>query len=83
MVSEFGQQAMISIISHLFFIVITFWALGALNFEKLLKPNRVLQARVLYILITIAIGSAISNFFLDYLLWSKQLPLIFQFVNNL
>ncbi|KYD07036.1 DUF1146 family protein [Heyndrickxia sporothermodurans] len=77
MVPEFGQQALLSIISHLFFIVLTFWALGALNFEKLLKPNRVIQARLLYVLITIAIGSAISNFFLDYLLWSKQIPLLF------
>lgn len=77
MVPEFGQQALLSIISHLFFIVLTFWALGALNFEKLLKPNRVIQARLLYVLITVAIGSAISNFFLDYLLWSKQIPLLF------
>ncbi|QQZ09205.1 DUF1146 family protein [Heyndrickxia vini] len=77
MVPEFGQQALLSIISHLFFIVLTFWALGALNFEKLLKPNRVIQARLLYVFITIAIGSAISNFFLDYLLWSKQIPLLF------
>lgn len=77
MVPEFGQQALLSIISHLFFIVLTFWALGALNFEKLLKSNRVIQARLLYVFITIAIGSAISNFFLDYLLWSKQIPLLF------
>ncbi|MGE8207054.1 DUF1146 family protein [Heyndrickxia sp. NPDC080065] len=83
MTSGFGQQALTSIISHLFFICLTFWALGALNFEKLLKPNRVLQARLLYIILTIAIGSIISNFFLDYLLWSRQLPLIFQFVINL
>ncbi|WP_423786436.1 DUF1146 family protein [Heyndrickxia oleronia] len=80
---SFGQQALTNIISHLFFICLTFWALGALNFEKLLKPNRVLQARLLYIFITIAIGSSISNFFLDYLLWSRQLPLILDFVINL
>jgi uncharacterized integral membrane protein (TIGR02327 family) len=78
MVSQFGQQALLSILSHLVFIAITFWALQALRFEKLMKPNRVFQARLLYVLMTIAIGSTVSNFFLDYLLWSQQLPMVFQ-----
>lgn len=77
MVTGFGQQALISIISHLIFIVITWWALQGLNIEKFIKPNQVLQARLLLILLTIAIGSIVSNFFLDYLLWSQQLPLMF------
>jgi len=78
MVADFGQQALISIIVHIFFFAITFWSLQALNYEKLLKPNRVFQARLLMIILTLAIGSSISNFFLNYLLWSQQLPLIFQ-----
>ncbi|MDQ0177565.1 DUF1146 family protein [Bacillus chungangensis] len=78
MISGFGQQALVSIMSHLIFIAITFWALQALHFERLLKGNHVFQARLLYVLLTIAIGSTVSNFFLDYLLWSQQLPLILQ-----
>jgi len=78
MVADFGQQALVSILVHIFFFAITFWALQALNYEKLLKPNRVFQARLLMIILTIAIGSSISNFFLNYLLWSQQLPLMFQ-----
>ena len=70
---EFGQQALLSIISHLFFIGISFYALQALNFEKLLRANRVFQARLLYILLTIVIGSSVSNFFLDYLNWTQLL----------
>lgn len=76
MVTGFGQQAFISILSHLLFIGITWWALQALHFDKLLRVNRVIQARLLYILLTVAIGSSVSNFFLDYLLWSQQLPLL-------
>jgi uncharacterized integral membrane protein (TIGR02327 family) len=38
---------------------------------------------MLYILLTIAIGSTVSNFFLQYLLWSQQLPFLVQFVNSL
>lgn len=71
---ELGQQAMLGIVSHLFFIAITWWALQALNFEKLLRANKVMQARLLYILLTVTIGSAASNFFLDYLSWSLHMP---------
>lgn len=78
MITGIGQQALISIISHLFFIAIAWWALQALNFEKMLRPNRVFQARLLFILLSIVIGSGVSNFFLNYLLWSQQLPLIFE-----
>ncbi len=80
MISGFGQQALISILSHLAFIALAWWALQALRIDQILKPNRVFQARVLYILLSIVIGSSVSNFFLDYLLWSQQLPLILQIV---
>ncbi|CAH0345096.1 DUF1146 family protein [Bacillus sp. CECT 9360] len=77
MFSAMGQQALIGIVAHLFFIAITWWALQALQFDKLLRSNSVVKARVLYILVTVAIGSVVSNFFLDYLSWSGQLPYLF------
>lgn len=77
MYTAMGQQALIGIVAHLFFIAVTWWALQALHFDKLLRSNSVVKARVLYILVTVAIGSAVSNFFLDYLSWSGQLPYIF------
>lgn len=75
---DFGQIALVSILSHLVCIAVSWWALQAIRLEKLLKPNHVFQARLLYILLAIFIGSSVSNFFLDYLQWSRQLPLIFQ-----
>lgn len=80
MIPGFGQQALLSIISHLVFIAVTWWALQAIRIDQILRPNRVVQARVLYIVLSIAIGSAVSNFFLDYLLWSRQLPQILQII---
>lgn len=74
---DYGQLALISMIVHLAFIIITWWALQALNIDKWIKAGKVIQARVLLILLTIAIGSMVSNFFLDYLLWSQQLPSLF------
>lgn len=78
MLTNFGQQALLSIISHLAFIAVAWWALQALNYEKILRANRVFQARLLYILLAIVIGTAVSNFFLDYIVWAQQLPLILQ-----
>lgn len=78
MISGFGQQALISIISHLVFIAVAWWALQSVNIDKFLRGNHIFQARLLFILLSIVIGSTVSNFFLDYLLWSQQLPLIFQ-----
>ncbi|MBT2727723.1 DUF1146 domain-containing protein [Bacillus sp. ISL-75] len=78
MINDFGQIAVLSILSHLIFITISWWALQAIRLEKLLKPNHVFQARLLYILLAIFVGSSVSNFFLDYLQWSQQLPLIMQ-----
>lgn len=78
MITSFGPYALLSIISHLIFIALAWWALQAIRLDKLLKPNHIMQARVLYILLSIVIGSAVSNFFLDYLQWSQQLPLLLQ-----
>jgi uncharacterized integral membrane protein (TIGR02327 family) len=79
-INDIAQIAVLSILSHLTFIAIAWWALQAIRLEKLLKPNHVFQARLLYILLAIFIGSSVSNFFLDYLQWSKQLPLLLQFI---
>ena len=75
--NDFGQVALISIMSHLVFIAVSWWALQAVRLDVLLKPNHIFQARLLYILLAIFIGSSVSNFFLDYLQWSRQLPMIF------
>ena len=42
-----GVQALITIVSHLFFVLLTFWALKGIRIEKLIKKNNIGQARVL------------------------------------
>ncbi len=74
MLENIGINSLLSIVSHLVFIGLTWWALQALDYERFLRKNRVAQARLLYLLIAIAIGSTVSNFFLDYLFWTQQIP---------
>jgi len=72
-----GQEALLGILSHLFFIAITFYALQAFMAEKLFKKNRVFQIQLIYILLSIAIGSAVSNLFLQISNWSGKLTYLF------
>jgi len=77
MYNEIGQQAVLSILSHAFFIGITFYALRAVMIDKVVKKMHVFQVQLLYILLSIAIGTSVSNFFLSMSIWSRQLPYIF------
>ena len=72
-----GQEALMGILSHLFFIAITFYALQAFMLEKLFKKNKVFQIQLIYILLSLAIGSLVSNFFLQISGWSGQLQYLF------
>ena len=72
-----GQEALIGILSHLFFIAITFYALQAFMIEKLFKKNKVFQIQLIYIVLSITIGTAVSNFFLQISGWSGQLQYLF------
>ncbi|MBE3102871.1 MAG: DUF1146 domain-containing protein [Bacilli bacterium] len=77
MYAYMGQIAILGVLSHAFFIGITFYALRAVKLEKIVKVQRVFQVQILYILLSIAIGTSVSNFFLEMSNWSKQLPYIF------
>lgn len=72
-----GFQAMVGLVSHIFFIGITFYALQAFRLEQIFKKGRTFQIQLIYILLSIAIGSSVSNFLIDFTSWSRQLPYIF------
>ncbi len=67
------EQPATIIISHLLFIVIVFWALQAVRYEKVISKNRVVQARLLFAILSIVIGYLLSSFFLEFLSAFKQL----------
>lgn len=77
MTSMMAFQPLLAIVSHIIFIGISFYALQAIMPEKVIKKNRVMQAQLLFILLSIAIGSAVSNFFLEISYWSGRLPFMF------
>jgi len=73
-----GQIAIISILSHIIFIYIT-WKLivAAVNIDPFIHKGAVKEARLLILFLTIVIGSGVSRFFLDILRWSQDLIYLF------
>lgn len=72
-----GIQALISLISHIIFTLLTFWGLKGLMIEKWIKKNHVSQARLLYLFLSIAIGYLVSSFFIEFILMSRNLVFLF------
>lgn len=75
--TQAGQQALFGIMAYVFFIGITFYALQALRLEQLFKKGQTLQIQLIYILLSIAIGSSVADFFINFSNWSQQLPYLF------
>jgi len=76
-VEAFGFHAVVYIIVQLLFLLITWWALQALKIDLFLKNPNGPQAKTLQILLTIAIGSIVGNFFLTYFQWATRIHYIF------
>ncbi|CDQ18840.1 conserved hypothetical integral membrane protein [Halobacillus karajensis] len=73
----FAEEAILSMTSHLIFIIITWRVLQSVNFDAFFRKNRVFEARALLIMVTIALGTTVSNFFLDFIKWSNSLVYLF------
>ena len=52
---------------YIYAVVLFFsiWTLDALDFNRFLKKNRVVQARILYLLVGIMIAYLVTNFIWD------------------
>ena len=77
MSNMFGFQPLLAITSHIVFIGVAFYALQAIMPENIIRKNRVFQAQLLFILLSIAIGWSVSNFFLEISYWAGRLPFLF------
>lgn len=72
-----GQEALISILSHIVCIILTWKVMLAINFEPIIRKGREVETRVFLLFIAIVIGSGVSRFLLDILKWSQDLIFLF------
>ncbi|MFD1362037.1 DUF1146 family protein [Lentibacillus salinarum] len=77
MFSSIGLTAIVSMVSHLIFIYITWRVMTTINFDPLIRKGRETEARVLIVFITIFIGTGVSRFFLEFIQWSQDLMYLF------
>ncbi|KRK99445.1 hypothetical protein FD04_GL002262 [Secundilactobacillus odoratitofui DSM 19909 = JCM 15043] len=61
-----GAQALLTIVSHFVFIFVAFWSIQKVHIENVMRlyPN---QARVLIVLLSVAVGYTCSEFFLNFI----------------
>ena len=71
-------QSLITLISHIFFVGVSFWSLQSLRMDQFLKKYRTQEIRALYILVSIVLGYNLSSFFLEFLTYSQNLIYFFQ-----
>ncbi|GEK90405.1 DUF1146 family protein [Alkalibacterium kapii] len=71
------MQSLINLVSHVFFIFVAFWSMQALKTDVSIKKNHIPQARTLYIVVSIAIGYTVSNFFIDFILSLQNIFFLF------
>lgn len=71
-------QSLITLISHIFFVGISFWSLQSLRMNHLFKKYKTQEIRALYIIVSIVLGYNLSSFFLEFLTYSQNLIYFFQ-----
>lgn len=76
--SVVGQQAVYSLVAQIFFIGISFYALQCLRLDHIFKKGKTFQIQLFYILLSIAIGSLVANFVIDFTGNSQQLQYFFR-----
>lgn len=72
-----GVQSLITLISHIFFICMAFWALQSIRTDTWIKKYHIPQARLLYVFLAIVIGYNVSSFFIEFILSSQNLIHLF------
>jgi uncharacterized integral membrane protein (TIGR02327 family) len=72
-----AYMAVIYIGVYLLFIALSWWALQEFRFDLLLKRPKSTPAKLLQILLSIALGHMVASFFMQYLNLSVGLKLMF------
>lgn len=58
---------------YVFSIMLCIYAMSAVNFEKIIKKDKVIETRFLVIILSLVLGYLLSNFIFDFLEFSKIL----------
>lgn len=72
-----GVTGLVNIVVSLALIALSWWALQSFRFDLFVKDHKSSQAKLLQILLSLALGHGVARFFMDYLGWSSMLRYLF------
>lgn len=75
--TSIGQMALIGMVSHVFFIWLTWRFMLKVNFDPIIRKGHANEGRVFLLFIAILIGTGVSRFVLDILQWSRDITYLF------
>lgn len=58
---------------YVFVSILVVWAMEAININQIFRKNRVIQARVFYLLLSLSMIYLVSNFVYDFFLSTKMI----------
>lgn len=74
---QLGVRALISIVTYLITIGLSFQIMKSVQVEKIIRKNRTFEAQLLLIFAAIALGFLVGNFFITLMDTSLQLSNFF------
>jgi uncharacterized integral membrane protein (TIGR02327 family) len=75
--SFIGVTALINMVLSIILIAISWWTLQSFKFDLFIRDVNGPQAKLLQVLLSIAIGHGVATFFIDYMQWTTFLRYIF------
>lgn len=76
-VSSLGINALLNMILSITLIALSWWALQSFKFDLFVRDINGPQAKLLQILLAIAIGHSVTLFFVYYIQWTQMLRFFF------
>ena len=56
---------------YIFVIPLILWSIESVNINQIFKKNRIIQARVFYLMIALSLSYLVTNFIYDFFLATK------------
>jgi len=56
---------------YVFFVLLSAFSLSAVNFEKIIKKNKIIETKILVMILSFISGYLLTNFIVDFLEFSK------------
>ncbi|SMO67096.1 DUF1146 family protein [Melghirimyces algeriensis] len=73
----FAVTALVNILLSLVSIALSWWVLQNIRLDLFLRDPKSIQAKVLYVLLSIILGHGLATFLIDYMGWSRMVGSLF------